>query len=160
MPVFDHLHQILSLLCRDLLHTPVAQDQQVGFQQLVHQPGVAAIAVGDAHLLEQARYPQVANRESLPAGLVTEGACQPGLAATGWAGDAQVQGLADPVTAGEARHTGALQPSRVVVVDVFNTGRHTQTGGLEQPLQSPVFAVQHLPVDEYGQAFLERQVVG
>ena len=116
--------------------------------------------MGDAHLFEQARYSQVANREALPAGLVTQGARQPGLATTGRPGNAQVQGLADPVTAGQSCHAGALQPSRVAVIDVFNTGRHAQTGGPEQPLQSPVFAVQHFAIHQQGQAFLERQVVG
>jgi len=53
------------LLRRDLLHAPVIQDQQVGLQQLIHQPCVAAIAVGDAQLFEQARHAQVANREPL-----------------------------------------------------------------------------------------------
>ena len=81
--------------------------------------------MSDAQLFEQARYPQVTNREALPAGLVTQGTRQPGLATTCRAGDAQVQGLADPVAAGQTRHARTLQPSWVAVIDVFDAGRHT-----------------------------------
>jgi len=87
MTVFDHLHQILSLGRGDLLDAPVVEDQQIHFEQLIHQTRVGAVTVGDAQLFEQGRQTQIAHRQSLTASLVAQGTGEPGLAATGRAGN-------------------------------------------------------------------------
>ena len=80
--------------------------------------------------------------------LVAQRAGEPGLAAAGGAGDAQVVRLADPVATGQSRHAGPLQSPGMAVVDVLDTGIDPQFGGLEQAGQAPVLPVQHLALHQ------------
>ena len=75
---------------------------------------------------------QVAHRQPLAAGLVAQRAGEPGLAAAGGAGDAQVVRLADPVATGQGRHAGLLQSPGMAVVDVLDTGIDPQFGCLSR----------------------------
>ena len=89
--IFDDLHQVVALRVGQRLYTRVVEDQQIGFEQLAHQAYVRAVAVGDAQLLEQGRQAQVAYRQPLTARLIAECTGNPGLAAAGRAGEAEVQ---------------------------------------------------------------------
>ena len=61
MAVLDDFHQIVALGGGDFLDSPVIEDDQVGFRQLIHQLRVAAIAVGDAQRLQQTGQAEVAH---------------------------------------------------------------------------------------------------
>ena len=61
---------------------PVVQHQDVDLGQLLQGGAEAAVAVGDTQLLQQAWGAQVQGAVALAAGLVAQGAGQPGFAST------------------------------------------------------------------------------
>ena len=82
----------------------------------------AAVAVGDTQLLQQAWGAQVQRAVALAAGLVAQGAGQPGFAGTGRAGQQQIVPLADPVAAGQAGDQALVQGAAGAAVEIFQTG--------------------------------------
>lgn len=77
--------------------TPVVQDQQVGLRIASHQFGEAAVAVGQAQFLHQARQAQVTHAVAVAAGLVGQRAGEPGFAYASWPADDQVQAITQPL---------------------------------------------------------------
>jgi len=137
---------------------PVVEDRQLGLGHLVHQAGIAPVAVGRAQLLKHPGQAVVAHQVAPSAGLVTQGAGQPGLAGTGPPRDAQVLVLLDPVALSEDREVGAVDAAGVSVVDVHNAGAGAQLGRLEQADEAAVVAVQALVLEQQAEALAHEGV--
>ena len=104
----------------------------------------------DAQLLEEPGHPQVAHRKAESARLVTQSAREPGLAGAGGTGDAEVLVALQPVAESQTGQVAAVDAARVAVVNLLDTGVDPQSGGLEQPGQAAVVAVEALLLDEQG----------
>lgn len=70
--VLDELHEVMALGAGERGDRKVVERQHVGARELSHQPRVRAVAMGDAHFLEQARQPVVARGQPLAASLVAK----------------------------------------------------------------------------------------
>ena len=56
---------------------PIIQHNECGFGQGIEEFDVAAVAMGDAQFIDQARHATIQDRVSLPAGLLRECAGDP-----------------------------------------------------------------------------------
>lgn len=99
-----------------------SQRQDVDLGQLLQGATEATVVVGDAQLLQQARSTQIQGAVALAAGLVTQGAGQPGLASAGRVGQQQVTLLAVPVATGQAGNQPLAQSSARAAVEIFQAG--------------------------------------
>ena len=97
--VIEHFQEIGAIVVREAALCPVVDQKQIGAGQGGELAREAAVAVGDAKLLDQARGTNVERGEALTAGGLSEGAAQPRLAGSGCADEDQVLGVADPIAA-------------------------------------------------------------
>ena len=80
--------------------------------RLLSSAGVAPVAARQAERLEQPRQALVEHAAVVAAGLVAEGAGQPGLADAGRAGEQQPLVAVDPFAGGQALEQGAVEAAR------------------------------------------------
>ena len=99
--IVEHFEQIVARALIEILQAPVVQDQHVDLRELRQPAAEAAVAVRDLQFLEQPRNAHVEHREALAARLLTERACEPGLARARWPGQDQVLRVAHPVAAAQ-----------------------------------------------------------
>ena len=78
--VLDDLHEIPALAGGEAVGAPVVQDQEIGFHELAEEPGKAAVAIGELEFGEEPWQAVIQDGFSIPAGLVSERASEPGLA--------------------------------------------------------------------------------
>ncbi len=95
--VIQQLKHVAPLRGCKRCQAPVVQDQQVGLGVAGHQFGEAAVAMGQAQLLHQARQAQVTHAVAVAAGLVGQRAREPGFAYARRPSDDQVQAIAQPL---------------------------------------------------------------
>ena len=77
--VLDDLHQVAPLRCSEPVRPPVVEDQQIGADDLAEQAREAAVAMGEFELGEEARQAVIEDTSAVTAGLLAEGAGEPGL---------------------------------------------------------------------------------
>ena len=99
--VLDDLHQVAALAGGQPVGAPVVEDQQVGLHQATEQAGEPAVAMGELEFGEEPGEALVENDAVVAAGLLAEGAGEPGLADAAGSGDEQVAALLDPGAGGE-----------------------------------------------------------
>ena len=97
MAVFQDFQQVTALLCVQFDQAPVIEDEGLGFCQGGEELGIASIALGDGHVLEESGQAQVQGGVAVPAGVVCQGAGQPGFADAGGAGDEDIEVFANPL---------------------------------------------------------------
>ncbi len=85
--ILDQFQQVALLLRPEWLETPVIQDKELHRTEGAHQLGMAAVATGQAEIGEQPRHPLLEHGVVVAAGLLAEGAGQPGLPDPGRAHD-------------------------------------------------------------------------
>ena len=68
-----------AIVITERRQAPVVENQDVGFGQGRHELHIATIAFGERKLLEEPREAQVEHRPALAAGLMPQGARQPGF---------------------------------------------------------------------------------
>ena len=78
--IIHDLHQIAPLAGGHLFRAPVVQDQNIGAHNFAEDALEAAIAPRGGQFAEEAWHPIVEGDFALPAGLMTQGAGQPGFA--------------------------------------------------------------------------------
>jgi hypothetical protein len=139
--------------------SPVVEDQQVGLGIAGHEFGESAIGVGQSQFLQQPGQAQIAGGVALAAGLVGQGAANPGLADAGGAEDRHVEAFADPVSAGQLGDESLVQTARGAVVEVFQASALPEAGLTQAGVQAPVLARGHLPVGEQSEPFFEARFV-
>lgn len=116
--------------------------------------------MSDAQLFQQARGAQVQGAIALAAGLVAQGAGQPGFAGTGRAGQQQVVLLADPVATGQGGDQTLVQGATGAAVDIFQASVAVlELGLLAQPYQALVVTPGQFAVEQQAEAFIEAQAV-
>ena len=96
LAVIENLEEEAVLLGCEGRHSPVVDDQQVDSGQSLEQPYEAAVGLGQIQGAEKFGCVEIEGAESLPAGLVRQGAGQIGFAHAGGAGDDAVAMMADP----------------------------------------------------------------
>ena len=121
--------------------------------------GSWAGAMGQTQFFQQTWQAQVAHAVALPAGLVGQGAGQPGFTDTGGAADDQVEAVAQPLTTAQLQDQRLIQSARAAVVDVFEAGVVLEPGLAQAAAQALVVAFSQLAVDQQAEAFLEAQAV-
>ncbi|KZA22414.1 hypothetical protein LV40_04117 [Acinetobacter baumannii] len=105
--------------------------------------------MSDAQLFQQARGAQVQGAIALAAGLVAQGAGQPGFAGTGRAGQQQVVLLADPVATGQGGDQTLVQGASGAAVEIFQAGVGVlELGLLAQPYQALVVTPGQFAVEQ------------
>ena len=109
--VVEDFQQVRAILRRERGEAPVIQHDEGGFGEALQELDVAAVAVRDAQLLDQARHRPVEHRVRLAARLLRERAGDPRLARAGRAGDEQVLGAACPLAAGELGALTLVEPA-------------------------------------------------
>jgi len=96
----------------------------------------------------------------LAAGLIAQGAGEPGFADAGWPRQQQVVLLADPVTAGQGRELAFVQASALAAVEVFQAGTGVfELGLFAQPFQAFVVAPGQFAVEQQAEPLIEAQAV-
>ena len=93
--ILQDLEQVVTGLGIEGLQAPVIEDEEFDLRQALEPAGDAAVAAGERQFLEQARETGVEDRTVVAAGLVADGAGEPGLA--------DDVGMVDPDLAGAAR---------------------------------------------------------
>ncbi|OWK35365.1 hypothetical protein PSOLE_46950 [Pseudomonas oleovorans subsp. oleovorans] len=115
--------------------------------------------MGQTQFFQQTWQAQVAHAVALPAGLVGQGAGQPGFTDTGGAADDQVEAVAQPLTTAQLQDQRLIQSARAAVVDVFEAGVVLEPGLAQAAAQALVIAFGQLAVDQQAEAFFEAQAV-
>ncbi len=87
MTIFQDLQEVATLFGGELNQSPVVQHQQAGLGQAGQKFGVTSIALGDGQLRQEPRQAQVLSGVAFAAGLVRQGAGDPGFADAGREGD-------------------------------------------------------------------------
>ena len=82
--------------------------------------------MGDGQVGEQPGHAGVENGDVFSARLVAERASEPTFAQAARPGHEQIAALGDPVAGGELEEEGAVEPARVLIVDVLDAGGMTQ----------------------------------
>src|SRR4051812_45890669 len=78
-PIVEYFQQVGPVLSRQCCETPVIQQDEGCFGEALEELDVAAVAVRDAQLLDEARDAPVLNGCPLATGLLRERAGEPGL---------------------------------------------------------------------------------
>jgi len=66
----------------------------------------------------------------------------------------------DPLTRGQCAHELAIQPSRVLVVDVLDHSAFFELGQLQPAGECAAFLPGPLPIDQQAEALLEAELAG
>src|SRR5690349_1128683 len=97
-----------------------------------------AVAAGQGKVGEQPRHPLVDDGVVVAAGLLAEGAGQPGLPHPGRPLDDQVLPGLDPAALGELLEQGAVETAAAAPVDVLDAGLVAQLGEPQPRLEPAV----------------------
>src|SRR6201995_5177797 len=85
--IVDDLQQIASLFSGERCQSPVIEDEDLHAGQALEHAGIATVTPGETKPFQHARHALIEHGAIIPAGAVTEGTGNPGLADTCWAGD-------------------------------------------------------------------------
>ena len=127
--ILDDFEEIARLVGVERLRAPVVENEQLDAGERPQEPGVAGRAVDDREIGEETGNTDVEDGDILSARLVPERAGEPTLAEAGGAGDQQIAALFDPAAGGELEEQRAVEPARILIVDVLDTGAVAQLGG-------------------------------
>jgi hypothetical protein len=83
VPILHDLQEAAPLLSDHWRKSPVVEDQKLDTRQAFEESGVMAVATCQRERIEQSWQALIENRAVIPAGLVTERACNPTLADAG-----------------------------------------------------------------------------
>jgi len=96
VPIIQDLQQITPVFRRHRSHAPVIQYHYVHPTVSDQQFAIAAVALGDGQVAEQARQSQIKGRQALTAGLLGQGAGDERFSHTRRTGQQQVVMFGDP----------------------------------------------------------------
>src|SRR5450755_2453529 len=94
-------------------------------------------------------------KESIAAGLVGQRAGQPTFANSGGAEQQQILMLANPIAGGQSPYEPAVQPARMLVVDVLHPATFLELGQLEPARERAVLLPSPLAVHQQAEALFE-----
>lgn len=136
--ILGEFQQVALLFQAERLEAPVIQNEQLHRTEGAHQPSMPAVAAGQAEFGEQPRHPLVEHGVIVAAGLLAEGAGQPGLPDAGRALDDQVLPGLDPAALGKLLEQGAVEAAAGPPVDVLDAGLVAQLGEPQPGLEPAV----------------------
>ena len=122
IPVFHDFHEVSALPGGQPIGAPVIEDQHVGFDELSEETWEASVAMGKFEIGKQTRDAMIEDGFSVSAGLVSQGASEPGFAHTARAGDQEVLVLLDPAAGRQLLEEGLVELARGAEVYVFDAG--------------------------------------
>ena len=106
VPLLDDLQKIPSFGVGHGGETQIVNHQDMGLGKLADDLSIAAIALGQGHLVGELGRTDVEGAVSFPAGLVGQDAGQEGFPHACGSGDDDVLMTFDPITGDEAHHDG------------------------------------------------------
>lgn len=87
--------------------------------------------------------------------MVGQSASQVGFTGAGGSDEDEVLIFRDPLAGGETFQDRAIQPSGVMVIDVFDTGWFPKLSGFKTAFEAAVFTVSPFPIDDETESFFE-----
>ncbi len=120
--ILDDFEKIARLIRGERLRSPIVEYEQFGARDRAQELGVTPVTMRDRQIGEQPRHAIVEDGHILSAGFLAERAGEPTLSQTCGAGDQQIAAFGDPVAGGEFEEQSAVEPARVLVIDIFDGG--------------------------------------
>jgi hypothetical protein len=122
LAIFEQFSYVPTMVIIARGQAPVVEHEDLGLGQGGHALHRAAIAFGERKLWEEPGEAQGEHRPALAAGLMPQGARQPGFADACRSRDQHVMPIAHPLTRGQAAHQRLVQPAWVAIIDILDTG--------------------------------------
>jgi hypothetical protein len=158
-PVLQDLEKVAALRLAEGSESEVAQGQQPGFLEPVHELGIGAVGPGEGEVLQEPGETEVATGETLPTGGLGESAGQEGLSGARGPADEGDMVVADPVATGQPKDVGAVEASRGAEVEFLDTCRKPKLGLTEESGETAVLTDGGFPLQEKAEAVLEGEVL-
>ena len=133
MPLLDDLHEIASLASGEAVGTEIVQNEQIDLGERTEETGEAAVTVRELELCEEARHARVVRAVALAAGPLSEGAGEPGLTQSAFAGDQKIAFLGNPAASRELLEESFVELPLRAVVDVLDRGLAVAQARRAQP---------------------------
>ena len=148
--IFENFQQIMAGLVVERLKTPIIQDQELDVTEGALKPGIAAVAVSESEIGEQAGYPLIEDRAVIPAGLVPKRTGQAAFADAGRPAYRKVVMSINPVAADQLHEQRSIETALAVVIDILRHSLMTklgepQTGGKLAIVTRTPFSLQQKP---------------
>src|SRR5262249_50784049 len=109
MTIFEQLQEVPAIVITKRRQAPVVKNEDIGFGQGGHELHIAAVALSQWKFLEEPGEAQVEDRPALAAGLMPQGARQPGFPNACGPGDEHVMPTAYPLTRRQTEHQRLVQ---------------------------------------------------
>ena len=120
-PVVDDLEEVRAGRRVDAAGAPVVEDQDVGAGEFGKPLAQRAAGVEHAQFLAQARHAQVEDAVAAPAGVLPQGAGEPGLAHAGCAAEQDRVAALDPARQGKTGQRLAVEAADVIICLFYYT---------------------------------------
>jgi len=161
--IVENFKDILGILNSDGVAQPVVEDEQVDLCQGAQQAGVRAIAstglsaslasLGQG--MEQAGDAVVTDGKSAASCGSAKGAGDVSFAAAGGAKHKEIVAAGDPIAQAEFEDGAPVEATRGGEVEVFKSGLHRESGGVDIAADTVFASLGALVVHEQGQAVFE-----
>src|SRR5262245_25343304 len=122
MPILDDLHEIASLTSAEAVGTEIVQNEQIDLCQSAEETSEATVAVRELELCEETWHARVIGAVTLAAGPLSQGAGEPGLAQSAFAGNEKIAFLGNPAASRELLEERFVELALRAVVDVLDRG--------------------------------------
>jgi hypothetical protein len=143
--LFDDLQQIASL--------PVIQNKQPHPAERPHQACEASVATGQTEIGEQPGDALIEHGMIVSAGLVAEGAGEPGFSDAGRTDNDQILLLLDPAAQGKLLEQRAVETAIGTIVDALDGSTVAQPRVTKTRGETPVMAVGQFAIQQQSQPF-------
>ena len=155
--IFQQFQQIPAVFISECGEPPIIEDQHIGLRQGSHQLPIASIPLGNGPLLQEPGQAEGEGCKACTAGPLAQSASDPRFAHARWPRDQYVVPGSNPRARRSGRHQGFVQPTRLAIVEVFETGRLPQFGLAQAGGEAAVLALRELTIDEEPEAFFKAE---
>jgi hypothetical protein len=104
MPILKDLQEVMTSLISHFGKTPVIKEQKFCLGIVSKEFSVSSISLGNMKLLKDPWYPEILNRITLPAGLLSQSTREKGLSGSGRSRNQKIELILNPVTGKEFAH--------------------------------------------------------
>jgi hypothetical protein len=122
MPILDDLQEIPSFRVCHGSQSEVIEHEEMDFAELRHDSSVTAISFCQCEVIIELGGTEIEGPVALTASFVSKSTSEEGFADCSGACDDDALVLFDPIARAKTHHNGSVDPSRVLVADVFETG--------------------------------------
>ena len=157
--VVEHLQEIVAGRIVQGRKPPVVQDEQLSAGEPLEYPGPGSVPASEVQLVEEPGEAEVANTESVPARLMSEGTGEVGLARPGGTDEEHALTSADPLAVAEAKDQGAVHAAGLAEVQVLEGGLQMEASLTHEALVPPVGPIRLLPLEQESETILEGELL-